>query len=85
MAPNACFRHFHSNCLSASDPAVRTSTRFAGDDRFTVNFGVGYRFLYTDSVAFHLDFRDHLFDIDLLGEDKTTHNLEATLGVTVFF
>lgn len=61
------------------------STTFAGDDRFTVNFGAGYRFLLTDSVALHLDFRDHLFDIDLLGEEKTAHNLEATLGVTVFF
>jgi outer membrane beta-barrel protein len=61
------------------------STRFAGDDRFTVNFGFGYRFLLTDSVALHLDFRDHLYDIDLLGEEKTTHNLESTLGVTIFF
>jgi len=61
------------------------STRFAGDDRFTVNFGAGYRFLLTDSVALHLDFRDHLFDIDLLGEEKTAHNLEAHLGITVFF
>jgi outer membrane beta-barrel protein len=61
------------------------ATRFAGDDRFTVNFGAGYRFLLTDSVALHIDFRDHLFDIDILGEDKTTHNLEAHLGVTVFF
>jgi len=61
------------------------STRFAGDDRFTVNIGAGYRFLLTDSVALHLDFRDHLFDIDLLGEEKTAHNLEAHLGVTVFF
>jgi outer membrane beta-barrel protein len=61
------------------------STTFAGDDRFTVNFGAGYRFLLTDSVALHLDFRDHLFDIDLLGEEKTAHNLEATLGFTVFF
>ena len=61
------------------------STTFAGDDRFTVNFGVGYRFLLTDSVALHLDFRDHLFDIDLLGEEKTAHNLEGHLGVTVFF
>jgi outer membrane beta-barrel protein len=61
------------------------STRFAGDDRFTVNFGAGYRFLLTDAVAVHLDFRDHLFDIDLLGEDKTAHNLEAHLGLTVFF
>jgi outer membrane beta-barrel protein len=61
------------------------STRFAGDDRFTVNVGAGYRFLLTDSVALHLDFRDHLFDIDLLGEEKTAHNLEAHFGVTVFF
>jgi outer membrane beta-barrel protein len=61
------------------------STEFAGDDRFTVNFGAGYRFLLTDSVALHIDFRDHLFDIDLFGEEKTAHNLEATLGVTVFF
>ena len=61
------------------------STRFAGDDRFTVNFGAGYRFLLSDSIALHLDFRDHLFDIDLLGEEKTVHNLEAHLGMTVFF
>ena len=61
------------------------STRFAGDDRFTVNVGAGYRFLLNDSVAIHLDFRDHLFDIDLLGEEKTVHNLEGHLGFTVFF
>jgi outer membrane beta-barrel protein len=61
------------------------STRFAGDDRFTVNVGAGYRFLLNDSVALHIDFRDHMFDIDLLGEEKTTHNLEAHVGVTVFF
>ncbi len=61
------------------------STRFAGDDRFSVNVGAGYRFLLTDSIALHLDFRDHLFDIDLLGEEKTAHNLEGHLGLTVFF
>ena len=61
------------------------STRFAGDDRFTVNFGGGYRFLLSDSIALHVDFRDHLFDIDLLGEEKTAHNLEGHLGITVFF
>ena len=61
------------------------STRFAGDDRFTVNVGAGYRFLLNDSVALHVDFRDHMLDIDLLGEEKTAHNLEGHLGVTVFF
>ncbi len=61
------------------------STTFAGDDRFTVNFGAGYRFLLNDSMAIHADFRDHLFDIDLFGEEKTAHNLEATVGFTMFF
>ena len=61
------------------------STRFAGDDRFTVNFGAGYRFLLSDTVALHFDFRDHLFDIDLFGEEKTVHNLEANLGISIFF
>jgi outer membrane beta-barrel protein len=61
------------------------STRFAGDDRFTVNFGFGYRFVLTDSISLRIDFRDHLYDIDLLGEEKTVHNLEGTLGLSVFF
>ncbi len=61
------------------------SIRFAGDDRFSVNFGFGYRFILTDAISLRLDFRDHLYDIDLLGEEKTTHNLEGTLGLSVFF
>ncbi len=61
------------------------STTFAGDDRFTVNVGAGYRFLLTDSIALHIDFRDHLYDIDLLGEEKTVHNLEFHFGLTAFF
>ncbi len=61
------------------------STSFADDDRFTVNFGAGFRFLLTDAIAIHVDFRDHLFDIDILGREKTTHNLEGTIGVSVFF
>jgi outer membrane beta-barrel protein len=61
------------------------STNFADDDRFTVNFGAGFRFLLTDSVALHADFRDHMFDIDILGREKVTHNLEGTIGVSVFF
>jgi hypothetical protein len=36
-------------------------------------------------VTLHLDFRDHLFDTDLLGEQKTVHNIEAHMGMTFFF
>ena len=61
------------------------STSFADDDRFTVNFGGGFRWLWTDSIALHADFRDHLFDIDIVGREKTTHNLEGTIGISIFF
>lgn len=61
------------------------STDFAGDDRFTVNFGFGYRFLVNDAIAIHADVRDHLFDIDILGEEKTAHNIEGHVGLTIFF
>jgi outer membrane beta-barrel protein len=61
------------------------NTEFANDSHFTVNVGAGYRFLLNDWIALHVDFRDHIFDSDLLGESKTTHNLEGTGGVTLFF
>ncbi len=61
------------------------NTRFAGDDRFTINLGAGYRFLATDWLAIHLDVRDHMFEIDLLGEKKSTHNIEISGGLALFF
>jgi outer membrane beta-barrel protein len=61
------------------------STRFAGDDRFTVTLGAGGRLLITDWLAAHLDLRDHIMKVDLLGTSKQTHNFEATLGLSVFF
>lgn len=61
------------------------STNFAGDNRFTLNVGAGYRVLVTDTIALHIDVRDHMFDIDLLGTDKTTHNIELTGGLAIFF
>jgi len=60
-------------------------TTFAGDDRFTLNVGLGIRIMPLDWLAIHADFRDHIFDIDLLGKEKTSHNMEAHLGVTFFF
>ncbi len=61
------------------------STKFAGDDRRTINFGFGYRTILKDWIAFHLDARDHIFDIDLLGAQKTNNNIEFHTGFTLFF
>jgi outer membrane beta-barrel protein len=61
------------------------STDFAGDNRFTMNYGAGYRLLATDWLALHADMRDHIFKNDVLGTDKTTHNIELHAGLTFFF
>jgi outer membrane beta-barrel protein len=60
------------------------STEFAGADRFTLNFGLGYRLLMTDYMALRFDFRDHIFDMDLW-EEKITHNLEFSTSLTFLF
>lgn len=61
------------------------STSFGGDDRFTINAGVGYRLIATDWLAFHIDVRDHIFETDLLGTLETKHNIEFSGGLTFFF
>jgi len=61
------------------------STRFAGDDYFTVAVGAGLRVLANDWIAVHLNARDLAFETDLLGKSKLTHNLQFTFGLTAFF
>jgi outer membrane beta-barrel protein len=61
------------------------STRFAGEDNFTWNFGFGYKVLANDWLAIRVDARDHIFDVDLLGESQSTHNLEFSGGLSIFF
>jgi outer membrane beta-barrel protein len=61
------------------------SVNFAGDQRFSLNFGAGYRLLPTDWLAIHIDVQDRVFQSDLLGSDKLVNNLSAGIGLTVFF
>lgn len=61
------------------------NTSFAGDDQFTITWGAGYRIVAKDWMAVHMDFRDHMFSLDVTGEDKTVNNFEVTLGLSYFF
>jgi outer membrane beta-barrel protein len=61
------------------------STDFAGDKKFTVNFGAGYRVLPSDWLAVHITVQDRVFQSDLLGTTKLTNNIEMRVGTTVFF
>jgi outer membrane beta-barrel protein len=60
------------------------NTTFFEDDYFTVSIGIGTRFYLTDYLAIHATAKNHMFDFDVI-EDKTTNNLEATVGVSFYF
>ena len=61
------------------------STEFLGDSWFTATVGAGYRLLLTDSFAWHIDVRDHIFDREIFTIKETTNNIELTTGFSVFF
>lgn len=61
------------------------SSDFAGDQRFTVSGGFGYRMAATDWLSLRIDVRDYVFQSDLLGSNETLNNLEFTGGLTFFF
>ena len=65
--------------------AVVGSTKFLEQSKQTVNFGLGLRVFLKDWAAIQVDFRDHIYSLDLLGERKSTQNLELTAGATFFF
>lgn len=61
------------------------STKFLEQSKQTINFGLGLRIFPADWMAIQVDFRDHVYSLDLLGQRKSTQNLELTAGATFFF
>jgi outer membrane beta-barrel protein len=60
-------------------------TEFAGDDRSTIALAVGYRTIIIDALSIDVEMRDLIFDLDIFGEDETTHNIELTVALNLFF
>lgn len=61
------------------------NTKFGGEEHFTITLGTGYRIVLRDWLTWHIDYRDHIFESDILNKSETTHNLELSTGVTFFF
>jgi len=59
-------------------------TRIVDQQFFTSVVGMGMRIMPWQKWALHIDARDHIFESDILGEKKTTHNLEWQFGVSYF-
>jgi outer membrane beta-barrel protein len=60
-------------------------TEFASDNYSTVTLGFGYQALFNDWVSMHVNLKDHIYDIELLGSRKTANDLEISAGLTFFF
>ena len=60
-------------------------TRTDNDNHFTLILGTGYKFFITDYLDIRIDFRDHIFETDILAEKERVHNLEGTFGLGFFF
>ena len=61
------------------------TTRFAGDDRFTIAYAVGHRTLFADGFSVDIEMRDLIFEQDIFGTEDSTNNLEFTLSLNLFF
>jgi len=61
------------------------STEFAGDEQFTVNVTANYRVFINDWMAWDIGMSDYIFDTQVTGESKTTHNLNFVTGFSVYF
>jgi len=61
------------------------TTTFAGDDRFTIVYGVGHRTLFADEFSLDIEMRNLIFEQDLFGDAESTNNLEFTVSLNLFF
>lgn len=61
------------------------ATEFADDKRLTINYGAGYQVLLNDVFSWHVSARQHMYKIDLLGEEKNSINTELSTGISIFF
>lgn len=58
---------------------------FAANDEWGLNFGLSYRAVLTDWLTMNIDFREHTFKREFIGDNKQTFNTELRLGLNGLF
>ncbi len=85
---------FPGEIFSKSGRAWTSSAYFIGgigatevnnDSNFTIILGGGLRMVPLNWLAVHLDVRDNIYQRTILDAQKTTHNLQMTIGASYFF
>ncbi|TVZ39084.1 outer membrane beta-barrel protein [Alteromonadaceae bacterium 2753L.S.0a.02] len=58
---------------------------FAANSSTGLGIGASYRIVVTDWMTMNLDFKDHAFNRDFIGDSKFTNNTELTVGINALF
>lgn len=58
---------------------------FNAEDEFAYNIGFGFKVLPKDWLSLRVDFRDIVYETDLLGDNEFTNNFEVSANLGVFF
>lgn len=61
------------------------TTEFAGEDKFTVNATTNFRVFLNDWLSWDISVTDYVFETQITGETKTSHNLNVNTGLAIFF
>jgi len=61
------------------------STKLNGNSNLTVVLGGGLRMVPADWLAIHVGFRDYVYRRTIADLEKTTHNIELTIGASYYF
>lgn len=59
--------------------------QFADNSSVGLVFGLSYRLVLTEWLTTNIDFREHLFDREFIGDSKQTFNTEFRLGFNFLF
>ena len=59
--------------------------KFAGNSETGLTFGLSYRVVLTNWLTSNIDFREHLFKRDFIGDSKQTFNTEFRWGLNFLF
>ncbi|WP_370979996.1 outer membrane beta-barrel domain-containing protein [Agaribacterium sp. ZY112] len=54
---------------------------FGGEESFGASLGLGYKLGLTRRLNLRFDFRDHIYQSDLIKNDATTHNTQLSIGI----
>lgn len=58
---------------------------FAANKDWGLTFGLSYRMAFNDWLSANLDFREHMFERDFIGDKKRTLNSEMRIGLNASF